>query len=307
MAALPSPPSFDRCDWNMSVSPEKESWCAISLLVWGSPTQRAHWPSNFLDSECGELLGPAPANGAPQCVASLFQGAGLVWIRTSLCRRSSSPKVLGRVGLLTRGTLQSFRLLKTMAPASRNQWPLFLLPLCPCQPQIPKLTLNSFSENGPFCSLSIAEVGALILCLQSLAGCWEAIGYPQKMTVAPLFLTTLEVYRRVDNTTNSNPWSLPTTEKVWHAHAEGVLMVALTSLNLPPEACEVQAYRMLSPALGFEEVGLMTYLQTPLMQTHLCCRRLLVCRTGGAQEDAWFRLAEDCLRQTNCMNPLLRY
>ena len=27
----------------------------------------------------------------------------------------------------------------------------------------------------------------------------------------------LEVYRRVDHTSNSYPWSLPTTEQVWHA------------------------------------------------------------------------------------------
>ena len=46
---------------------------------------------------------------------------------------------------------------------------------------------------------------------------------------------TLEVYRRVDDTTKNYPWSVPTTEEKWHIHAEGVLMVALT-LNLPAEA-----------------------------------------------------------------------
>ena len=46
----------------------------------------------------------------------------------------------------------------------------------------------------------------------------------------------LEVYRRVDETTKNHPWSLATTEEKWHSHAEGVLMVALTSLNLPSEA-----------------------------------------------------------------------
>ena len=46
----------------------------------------------------------------------------------------------------------------------------------------------------------------------------------------------LEVYRRVDDATYSYPWSLPTTEEVWLSHAEGVLMVALTSMNLPQEA-----------------------------------------------------------------------
>ena len=39
----------------------------------------------------------------------------------------------------------------------------------------------------------------------------------------------------VEQTTNSYPRSQPTTEEVWRAHAEGVLMSALTNLNLPPE------------------------------------------------------------------------
>ena len=88
----------------------------------------------------------------------------------------------------------------------------------------------------------------------------------------------LEVHRRVDETTNSYPWSQPTTEEVWHAHAEGAFMVALTNLNLLPEAwrsarllravpnCRLVlmlAYHMLSPALSIEEAGLVTYLQTP--------------------------------------------
>ena len=47
---------------------------------------------------------------------------------------------------------------------------------------------------------------------------------------------TLEVYRRVDETTKNYPWSVPTTEEKWHTHAEGVFMVALTTLNLPAEA-----------------------------------------------------------------------
>ena len=46
----------------------------------------------------------------------------------------------------------------------------------------------------------------------------------------------LEIYRRVDETTKNFPWSTPTTEEKWHTHAEGVLMVALTTLNLPTEA-----------------------------------------------------------------------
>ena len=44
-------------------------------------------------------------------------------------------------------------------------------------------------------------------------------------------IKTLEVYRRVDDSTSSNPWSIPTTEGLWHSHAEGVLMVALTNMN----------------------------------------------------------------------------
>ena len=87
-----------------------------------------------------------------------------------------------------------------------------------------------------------------------------------------------EIYRRVDETTQNHPWSIPTTEELWHAHAEGVLMEALTNLNLPTEAqksarllravpnCRLVlmlAHHMLSPALSVEEAGLMTYLQSP--------------------------------------------
>ena len=82
----------------------------------------------------------------------------------------------------------------------------------------------------------------------------------------------LEVYRRVDETTKNYPWSLATTEEKWHSHAEGVLMVALTSLNLPSEAWKsarilravpncrlilLMSYHLLSPALSVEENGLM--------------------------------------------------
>ena len=88
----------------------------------------------------------------------------------------------------------------------------------------------------------------------------------------------LEVYRRVDDTTKNYPWSAVTTEEKWHSHAEGALMVALTSLNLPAEAWKsarilraipncrlvlMMAYHFLSPALSVEENGLMAYLQTP--------------------------------------------
>ena len=70
-------------------------------------------------------------------------------------------------------------------------------------------------------------------------------------------------------------------EEKWHTHADGVLMVALTTLNPPTEAwrsarqprllravtiCRLVlmlSYHMLSPALSVEETGLMAYLQTP--------------------------------------------
>ena len=82
---------------------------------------------------------------------------------------------------------------------------------------------------------------------------------------------TLEMCRRVDETTKNYPWSVPTTEEKWHTHAEGVLMVALTTLSLPIEAWKsarllrevpncrlvlMLAYHMLSPALSVEETGL---------------------------------------------------
>ena len=89
---------------------------------------------------------------------------------------------------------------------------------------------------------------------------------------------TLEVYRRVDATTQNFPWSAQTIEEKWHSHAEGALMVALSSLNLPAEAWKsarilraipncrlvlMLSYHLLSPALSVEENGLMAYLQTP--------------------------------------------
>ena len=41
----------------------------------------------------------------------------------------------------------------------------------------------------------------------------------------------LEVHRRLDDIRNVYPRSLPTTEEMWHAHAEGVLTVALINLS----------------------------------------------------------------------------
>ena len=82
----------------------------------------------------------------------------------------------------------------------------------------------------------------------------------------------------MNDTTKNYPWSVPTTEEKWHTHAEGVLMVALTTLNLPVEAWKsarllravpncrlvlMLAHHMLSPALSVEETGLTAYLQTP--------------------------------------------
>ena len=64
----------------------------------------------------------------------------------------------------------------------------------------------------------------------------------------------------------------------WHTHAEGVLMVGLTSLNLPTGAWKsarllravpncrlvlMLSYHMLGPAFSVEEAGLMAYLQAP--------------------------------------------
>ena len=88
----------------------------------------------------------------------------------------------------------------------------------------------------------------------------------------------LEVYRRVDDTTKNYPWATVTTEERWHSHAEGALMVALTSLNLPAEAWKsarilraipncrlvlMMSDHFLSPALSVEENGPMAYLQSP--------------------------------------------
>ena len=107
------------------------------------------------------------------------------------------------------------------------------------------------------------------------------IHFQQKSRAAALYIRallggikrTLEVYRRVDDTTKNYPWSVPTAEEKWHTHAEGVLMVALTTLNLPAEAWKsarllravpnchlvlILSYHMLSPALS-----VMAYLQTP--------------------------------------------
>ena len=120
----------------------------------------------------------------------------------------------------------------------------------------------------------------------------------------------LEIYRRVEGTTKKHPWSAPTTEETWHAHAEGVSMVALTNLNLPAEAwksarllravpnCRLAlmlAYHMLSPALCVEEAGLMTFFNHLQMQAHQWFKCPQDCKAGSVLEGDWLRLAADYL------------
>ena len=133
----------------------------------------------------------------------------------------------------------------------------------------------------------------------------------------------LEVYRRVDDTTKNYQWAIPTTEEQWHSHAEGALMVALSSLNLPAEAWKgarilraipncrlvlMMSYHFLSPALSVEENGLMAYLPDS---------------TGGWSirdtSDNWLTELEVCRKETsrdwwtffrrprNCNRPSSRY
>ena len=123
----------------------------------------------------------------------------------------------------------------------------------------------------------------------------------------------LEVYRRVDDTINNYPWSLPTTEELWHSHAEGVLMVPLTKWTCLKRHGEMRdsyglfpivglswlmlAYRLLSPALSVEEAGLMTCLQTPP-------------DAGPSVTQAttdWFRFVGGCQQQINSTSLLSRF
>ena len=46
----------------------------------------------------------------------------------------------------------------------------------------------------------------------------------------------LEIYRRVDETTQNHPWSIPMTEELWHTHAEGVLMSSCSRIIAVIEA-----------------------------------------------------------------------
>ena len=87
----------------------------------------------------------------------------------------------------------------------------------------------------------------------------------------------LEIYRRGDRVTNNYRWVDLTTEEQWHYHAEGVLMVALRTMNIPPEAWQcakllraipncrlvvMVAYHIVNPSLSTEEASLMSYLQS---------------------------------------------
>ena len=101
----------------------------------------------------------------------------------------------------------------------------------------------------------------------------------QLYTYAPCWVDLKELWRSTkDESTKNYPWSTPSAEEKWHTHAESVLMVALTTLNLRQEAWKsarllravsncrlvlMLSYHMLSPALSVEENGLMAYLQTP--------------------------------------------
>ena len=70
---------------------------------------------------------------------------------------------------------------------------------------------------------------------------------------------TLEIYRRVDETTKNYPWSVPTTEEKWHTHAEGVLTVALTTLNLPVEAWKKRSVVESSSQLSLSAYACLPY------------------------------------------------
>ena len=102
---------------------------------------------------------------------------------------------------------------------------------------------SEFSLEGvkfPIAAVDVIQRGeALAIFERDLVAHFQQISKAAAWYVRALLdgvKRALEVYRRVDNTTNSYPWSLPTTEEVWHSHAEGALMVALTNLNIPPQA-----------------------------------------------------------------------
>ena len=97
-------------------------------------------------------------------------------------------------------------------------------------------------------------------------------------------------------------------------------MVALTNLNLPPEAWNARllravpncslvlmlSYHMLSPALSVEETGLMTYLQAPPDAGP----SVVQVTTGlqyWKQEGDWLRLVEGCPPQRSFTSPSSRF
>ena len=75
---------------------------------------------------------------------------------------------------------------------------------------------------------------------------------------------SLEIYRRVDETTRNYPWSILTTEELWHVHAEGALMVALTNLNLPTEAWKSARLQRAAPNLSIGTYAGISYAKSSL-------------------------------------------
>ena len=52
----------------------------------------------------------------------------------------------------------------------------------------------------------------------------------------------LEIYRRCDSITNGYDWVTPTAEETWHDCAEGSLMAALKSMNIPTKAWQAAKF-----------------------------------------------------------------
>ena len=108
---------------------------------------------------------------------------------------------------------------------------------------------------------------------------------------------TLEVYRRVDDTAKNYPWAALTTEETWHSHAEGALMVALSS-EPPSRSLEkrtnIESYPKLSSCL--DDV-------IPFLESCVECRRewfdgILTGSAGGWSicdtSDNWLTELEVC-------------
>ena len=99
--------------------------------------------------------------------------------------------------------------------------------------------------------------------------------------------------------------------------AEGVLMVALRTMNIPPEAWQcvkflgaipncklvlMAAYHIVSPSLSTEEASLMSYLQSP-PDAGPVINQAQVFRIGSVLGEDWCRLEEGYLQPTNSTNP----